>query len=267
MASDCGTCIAKYVLCLLNFVFFLCGSAILAVGIWLAIEKQSLISLLKIVPKEYITDFTQPMVIEQASYLLIATGGFMFIVSFLGYCGALRESMCCLTLYGICLIIILVLEITAGGLAIAYKQKAANETRTFLKSTLNNYYSGGNHTDAVTLMWNHLQAQLKCCGVDSHEDFANTAWANYSADKVIPESCCVLKDFVTLKAESPTCTTSPNDVNSYYKKGCFNAIMTWIMSHMNIIVLTSVSIVLLELMCVFMSFCLCKSVQGYFAKY
>lgn len=42
--------------------------------------------------------FTQPAVIEQASYVLIAVGAFMFIVSFLGYCGALRESQCLLTL-------------------------------------------------------------------------------------------------------------------------------------------------------------------------
>jgi hypothetical protein len=40
---------------------------------------------------------TQPTVIEQAAYILIAAGAFMFIVSFLGYCGALRESRCLLT--------------------------------------------------------------------------------------------------------------------------------------------------------------------------
>jgi hypothetical protein len=31
-------------------------------------------------------------VIEQAAYLLIAAGAFVFIVSFLGYCGAVKES-------------------------------------------------------------------------------------------------------------------------------------------------------------------------------
>ncbi len=36
--------------------------------------------------------FTQPAVIEQAAFLLIAAGAFVFIVSFLGYCGAVKES-------------------------------------------------------------------------------------------------------------------------------------------------------------------------------
>jgi tetraspanin-18 len=40
--------------------------------------------------------FTQPEVIEQLAYLLIAIGAIMFIMSFLGYCGAIRESQCLL---------------------------------------------------------------------------------------------------------------------------------------------------------------------------
>lgn len=34
----------------------------------------------------------QPAVITQSAYLLIAAGAFIFIVSFLGYCGAVKES-------------------------------------------------------------------------------------------------------------------------------------------------------------------------------
>lgn len=41
--------------------------------------------------------FTQPSVIEQLAYALIVCGAVMFILSFLGYCGAIRESQCLLT--------------------------------------------------------------------------------------------------------------------------------------------------------------------------
>lgn len=46
-------------------------------------------------------NFTSPGFMEQATYVLITVGAFMFLVSFLGYCGALKESQCMLTLVSI----------------------------------------------------------------------------------------------------------------------------------------------------------------------
>lgn len=37
-------------------------------------------------------NLTQPAAIAQGAYLLIAAGAFVFVVSFLGYCGAVKES-------------------------------------------------------------------------------------------------------------------------------------------------------------------------------
>jgi hypothetical protein len=42
--------------------------------------------------------FTQPEFVEQSTYILIAAGAIMFFLSFLGYCGAIRESQCMLSL-------------------------------------------------------------------------------------------------------------------------------------------------------------------------
>lgn len=42
--------------------------------------------------------FSQPAVIEQLAYILIVIGGIMFFLSFLGYCGAIGESKCMLSL-------------------------------------------------------------------------------------------------------------------------------------------------------------------------
>lgn len=44
--------------------------------------------------------FTQPAVIEQMAYVLIVCGALMFFLSFMGYCGAIRESPCMLTTVG-----------------------------------------------------------------------------------------------------------------------------------------------------------------------
>jgi tetraspanin-18 len=42
--------------------------------------------------------FTEPQLIDQSVYILIGIGGLMFFLGFLGYCGAIRESQCLLSL-------------------------------------------------------------------------------------------------------------------------------------------------------------------------
>ncbi|KAJ8921817.1 hypothetical protein NQ315_008449 [Exocentrus adspersus] len=239
---------------------WLAGSTVLAVGIWLAVDKNSFIGLSKIVPSEQLQEFTKPGVIEQVSYILIAIGALMFLVSFLGYCGALRESQCMLTTYGILLLIILVLEITVGCLAVIYKAKAEEETKNILKTTLAKYAPDEN-ANAITVAWDSLQISLQCCGVDNYMDYQrNDAWAR--GEKIVPESCCVMDETNTIPL-APTCTTSPNDVNSYYMKGCYKAVINWVMTHLNIVIGVAIGFGVVEILGIFLSFCLAKSINGY----
>ncbi|CAB3377346.1 Hypothetical predicted protein [Cloeon dipterum] len=161
MAADCGIVVAKYCLKLFNFLFFIAGAILLSVGFWLAIDKNSFVRLLtKISQDTTLHQFSQPTVIEQASWILIAAGGFVFVLSCLGYCGAYQESPFMLGTYSILVVAILALEITAAGLAINYKTEADTNTREFLKSTISKYYATADKADAVTLMWNYLMAQV-----------------------------------------------------------------------------------------------------------
>lgn len=117
--------------------------------------------------------------------------------------------------------------------------QAEDGTKTFLKISLEEYYNGTNSKDAVTLAWDSLQMNLKCCGVsiqviittnlysslihiqkiclfqvDNGEDYQqNKAWREQSM--IIPPSCCALG--LDNKPLDPNCTTSPNDANSYYR--------------------------------------------------
>lgn len=259
MVYDCGACLAKYFLCLFNFIFFLAGTIIMSVGIWVAVDKNSFIGILKTVPDEQVQQFIQPTVIEQASYILIATGAAIFIISFFGYCGALRESTCLLTAYGICVVLILIAEVTAGGLVAAYKGTAEKETMKFLSTTINKYYTAPNKTDAVTLLWDELQANLQCCGVYNYTDYK--AWATPS--KRFPDSCCVLKDVKLFEPKSSTCTSQPSEATSYMNKGCYAALMNIIMTNMNIVIGVAIGLAVTELICICLAFCLCKSIRGY----
>ncbi|KXJ79658.1 hypothetical protein RP20_CCG028628 [Aedes albopictus] len=219
MGCDCESCIAKTLLSVFNFVFFVLGSIVLGVGIWLVADKSSFIALLKMVESDQLEHFTQPAVIEQLAYFLIAIGAIMFFLSFLGYCGAIRESQCLLTTYGLFLIVILILEVTACGLAAAYKESAKTETKNYLQTTISKYYSSNdrNQSDAVTLMWNYLMSEMHCCGVDDYRDFnLSDKWNESKGSRVIPEACCMQTTLFDLLDKN--CPYSPSDSNSYYKK-------------------------------------------------
>lgn len=262
MSSGCGTAFAKYCLCLFNFVFFLAGAAVLAVGIWIAVDKHSFIQVANVIQSEELRlqfqQFTQPTVIEQASYILIAAGAFMFVVSFLGYCGALRESKCLLTCYGVFLVIILIMEITAGSLAAAYKNEARDETEKFLKSTIEKYYAS--NQDAVTLMWDYINAEFKCCGVQNWEDFKTAPKWNAT----VPRSCCILDgDIAKFQPKYPACPASASDQNSYWMDGCYNKFLVWVDEHIRIVIGVGIGLGLLQLIGIFLAFCLSNSIDSY----
>lgn len=100
------------------------SAGVLVVGTWVAVSKESFIELYVNIsttsplnPTEekdastLLREFVEPAVIDQAGYLLIALGAFIFIISFLGYCGSIKESRVLLTAYGIFLLIIFCLQV------------------------------------------------------------------------------------------------------------------------------------------------------------
>ncbi|CAO1373824.1 unnamed protein product [Diamesa serratosioi] len=264
MGQDCGSCIAKYILCLFNFIFFILGSLVLALGIWLLADKNSIISLLRSVNSEHVERFTEPQLIDQSVYILIAIGGLMFLLGFLGYCGAIRESQCMLSLYGVCLIIILVLEVIVVVFAILYKDVARDETKQFLVKTVKEYQSSAKETDAVTLMWNQLMAQFKCCGVEDYKDFETSSfWLENKGNRTIPEACCVLAEKALLKPLDQSCVYTPSETNSYFEQGCYKNLMDYLQTNRNIVMGVGAGLGIVQLFAIFLAFCLCKTINHY----
>ncbi|BFF97932.1 tetraspanin-9 [Drosophila madeirensis] len=262
MVFDCVVWCAKYLLCIFNFIFFVLGTIIFGVGLWLAVDKHSLIALLKLVESERIEQFTQTQVIEQLAYVLIVIGAVMFFMSFLGYLGAMRESRCLLSTYATFLILLLVAGIVAGGLAAFYKEKVRAESKNFLQTTITSYTLGEN-VDASSLMWNQLMSNFGCCGVTDYHDFdASQAWQNSKGNRTIPEACCVLKDVADLVPRDEDCVTNPSDSNSFYKKGCYEVFTDWLIGQRELIIIV-IGVGIVHLVLIILAFSLCKA----FAKY
>lgn len=288
MVADCGATCAKYLLCLFNFVFFVVGSAVLCVGIWLAVDKKSFINLAKFSTlnegveigeeaKGIIRELTEPTVIEQLAYILIAAGAFIFIISFLGYCGAIKESRVLLTAYGLFIIIIILLQVTLIVVAAIYKVEAEKHSKKFLQHTITEHYTHKSQRNAVTLLWDFAMAELKCCGVEGSTDFVNAeefkkyandfAQQNNLKEQKLPEACCMLKPrnetnkngglFVP---EDPNCITVPSTYNSHMLIGCYDTIKSWITGNLNLVIGIAAAVIGLQILFIIFAFCLCKAV-------
>ncbi|CAB1353353.1 unnamed protein product [Coregonus sp. 'balchen'] len=77
----------KYILFVFNFIFWLCGSLVLAVGLWLRFDPETV---------QLLTGEEAPETFFIAVYILIGAGGGMTLVGFFGCCGAVKESQCLL---------------------------------------------------------------------------------------------------------------------------------------------------------------------------
>lgn len=70
----------------------LAGAAILAVGIWVAVDRVSLLGIL-----DHIEDAPPELAqLANIGYVLIGVGAFLTLMGFLGCCGAMKESKCML---------------------------------------------------------------------------------------------------------------------------------------------------------------------------
>ncbi|XP_042568594.1 CD81 antigen-like [Cyprinus carpio] len=138
----------KYLLFVFNFIFWLMGSLVLAVGLWLRLDPKT-VSLLDGGPETFFIGV----------YIIIAAGGLVMLVGFFGCYGAVRESQCLLGLFFTCLLVIFGAEVAAGVFGFFNKDQITGEIKEFYDKTANNatvnsYHVNLNCCDSTSLCQN-----------------------------------------------------------------------------------------------------------------
>jgi len=263
----CTTCV-KYLLCVANFGFFVVGSCVLSVGLWLVVDKTSFIQVTRLDTIGRIKNFGEPDFLDHAAYILVAIGAFIFIISFLGYCGTLQENRVLLTAYGLLLLIIFALQITVVILTVSYRTHADEQTRQFLKNSLSTSYTVGSNKNTVTLSWDIVMANMQCCGVNNYSDFRDASLFVESAreeglGRMVPESCCILQgDRALFQPADEDCIAAPTTANSYLYKGCYNKFRYFINQHLHLLVGAMVGLGAAQMLAIGFAFCISKAVRG-----
>ncbi|KAI5612154.1 CD81 protein-like, partial [Silurus asotus] len=124
----------------------LMGSLVLAVGLWLRLENDTVALL---------DGDTAPATFFIGVYILIAAGGLVMLVGFFGCCGAVRESQCLLGSFFACLLIIFAAEVAAGVFGFLNKNTIIEDIQMFYAES-----AKGNNT-AILSSYHRV---LNCCG-------------------------------------------------------------------------------------------------------
>lgn len=212
----------KYLLFAFNAIFVLCGIALIAVGgvVLSALNPQ----------KSFYEGYLG------APVAIIVLGVFVFVLAFLGCCGAIRESYHMIMAFSILLTVILICELGAAIAAYVYRSKIEHALKTAATNSIAKY---GNDTE-VNKLWDDIQSNLHCCGANSTADFTVP----------IPPSCCENKP--------PTC-----DAAHAYKIGCIDALLQKFKEKIVYVGVTGIVICFIEVVGIIFGCCLAQSIKKY----
>lgn len=198
----------KTMMILFNFLIFLCGVALLAVGIWVSVDAPSFMKIFGPLS-------SSAMQFVNVGYFLIAAGFVLFALGFLGCYGAHAENKCALIMFFFILLIIFIAEVAAAVVALVYTTMAEHFLTLLAVRTIEEDY--GSQKD-FTQVWNTTMEGLKCCGFNNYTDFENSPYVK--ENHVFPPYCCF--DYVNGTAMEP-CTKEKAGEKAV--QGCFHQLL------------------------------------------
>ncbi|MBN3317035.1 CD151 protein, partial [Atractosteus spatula] len=245
--ETCGTICLKYLLFTFNFLFWLAGGAVMAVGVWTLVEKSDYISLLS------------SSIYAASAYILVIAGAIVMVTGILGCCATFKEQRRLLRVYFVLLLCIFLLEILAGILAYIYYQQLNEELKQNLKETMVQRYQQPGE-DRVTSAVDKLQQEFKCCGSNRSSDWQDSRWirSSDSEGRMVPDSCC--------KTITPLCGKRNHPSNIYLVEpltgGCISKLEKFILDHLRIIGAVGIGIACVQVVGMVFTCCLYRSLKA-----
>jgi len=190
-----GMSCVKYILFVFNFIFVIFGSLLIYFGFTVIQQAQ-----------DFKAFFETP---DTMAIGVIIVGFFIFLIAFLGCCGAIIESYCVLVSFGIIVTVILTLELALAGLAFAFKSDLQSVAEHGVREAIGkyNFSDPENH---FTRIIDDLQWNAKCCGATNVSD-----WITLQQGR-IPASCCPKEFNESCSAMSVVTTTTPGSRSAIF---------------------------------------------------
>ncbi|KAM4873207.1 tetraspanin-1 [Thomomys bottae] len=198
----------KVMMILFNMLIFLCGAALLAVGIWVSVDGPSFLKIFGPLS-------SSAMQFVNVGYFLIAAGALLFVLGFLGCYGAQSENKCALMMFFFILLLIFIAEIAAAVVALVYTTTAEQFLALLVVPAIRKDYG---YQNDFTQVWNSTMQGLKCCGFNNYTDFEGSRYLE--ENHVIPPFCCINPFNNT---EEEPCTLEK--AQKFAVQGCFKQLL------------------------------------------
>ncbi|XP_025100317.1 tetraspanin-1-like isoform X1 [Pomacea canaliculata] len=273
---------AQCVLVIINTIFAVFGIVFLIVGCMVRFGSSLLddrLQTLYAVVQEYfeksgstssLSDFNIGDFLQSATLAFILIGVFFFIIGMLGCLGACCKIRWCLIVYLVILGIIIAGEVTFIILVYTIDGKIQETMRTPLYDSLRDDYKGINSSEAVSVGWNFAMVTFKCCGVTNYTDFEKASkWQrNYTVNGQtfhlqVPIACCKSNSsFPNVQLPDDfSCAVSPTTATANIDKGCYDALVDFILDHINILIAVGASVGAVEILMFIFAICVLCAAQ------
>ncbi|XP_059155951.1 tetraspanin-33-like [Physella acuta] len=220
----------KYSIFLLTFLFWVASLSGIGFGTWMLLSNGAII--------DDVTDvFLDPYV------LMCVVSGIIFLVTFFGCVGALRENVLLLNLFRFSMTAVLVLEGLLSTLVFLFytmpefRRAVKVGPEEVLKKAVKQYFD-----DEGMKKWiDTVQKEFKCCGVsmsdDGYLDWQENQYYNCSASNPsvyrcsVPLSCCIFEpgEYINYRCGADIMNREELYVNHMINtKGCMKSFGEWL---------------------------------------
>ncbi|VDN53598.1 unnamed protein product [Dracunculus medinensis] len=220
MVYGLGNAVIKFLFFSANLLICVFGGLIFGFSLWANLDKNFAVNLEKLTKEIHQENLNMLSKYQASLWILVAVGALLFLVGFLGCCGALCESTLLLSLFFVIVLVLTFIEMGAAIFAITSK----NQFKESLHKLLNEVSK--NKTYMKNLK--PIEDLFQCCGatVETQEEFKRAGLCE--------------KDL-------------------YTKADCFKVITDWIHSTGEIVIVIAFILFVIELFALLSTCILCRA--------
>ncbi|XP_075997596.1 tetraspanin-33 [Genypterus blacodes] len=228
----------KYTLFICCYVLWVVSAVLTAVGIYAKVAKEK--------------DVVDTLTIDPA-LLLIVVGSAVFLITFFGCFGALRNVTCLLKAFLGILVVVVLLQVAAGIVSYLFTDMVMERTEKLMMKAIIRYREDQDLENAIDF----IQKKFQCCGVEGYKDWSHNIYFQCSEDNPsleacgVPFSCCVgLRNQTVLNTmcgygmQEAEGTSAALDV---FTVGCLEKIVRWAKHNLLLVAGLTGGLLLLEL--------------------